>query len=113
MAFIIGVGLSYTPVGPLQNNSAISADDDGGINELICCSGSEAGNVGVWIAPDGADITNTMHPFNVTVGGSGNPGFLSIRSPHLSHDDQGVYTCQIPDEDGQMQTIHVGIYLCK
>jgi hypothetical protein len=70
--------------------------------------------VGQWIAPDGSNITDdTSDLFNVTIGGLDDPGFTSIKikdGASLTLDDEGVYTCTIPDENGDMQYLFVGLY---
>ena len=52
--------------------------------------------------------------FEIIVGGVNDPGYLDIilaTGRSLTHDDQGVYTCLIPDETGATQELHVGLYL--
>ena len=70
--------------------------------------------VGQWIAPDGSNITDDdTDLFNITVGGLDDPGFTSIEikdGASLTIDDEGVYTCIIPDENGDMQYLFVGLY---
>jgi len=47
------------------------------------------------------------------VGGESDPGFTSIETRagySLSTGNEGVYVCSIPDQDGQEQLIHVGLY---
>ena len=98
--------------GFLQTNDFVVADNHGAISELMCCSGSNSSNAARWIALSGEDITtNPSDHFNVTVGGDDNRGFLSVSFSRLFNSDQGVYSCWIPDETGDMQSLHVGIYL--
>ena len=51
----------------------------------------------------------------MTVGGSDNPGSLEVQNPGthppLSSDDEGVYTCEIADETGEINFLCVGLYL--
>ena len=71
-------------------------------------------DVGNWIAPNGQDITTSgIDPFDVTVGGDSNSGYLSIlqASGHfLTVTFQGMYTCILPDENGVENQLNVGIY---
>ena len=117
MNFIAGVGLYLNASGTtltsglLNNDTFIRSDS---IRELQCVSGSTAPNVGSWIAPDGEDITlEDGDQFEIVVGDSNNPGYLSVQfgSTLFTEMEQGVYTCRIPDETGQEQYIHIGIYL--
>ena len=103
-------------IGQISNNSILHANSMGRISQLLCLSGSKEANVGLWIAPDGTDITTTSDdPFNVTIGGSYNPGSVNIQTPStnpsLSSADEGVYTCSIPDESRNVNYLHIGIYL--
>lgn len=86
----------------------------GRFNQLQCISGSTMAGVGQWIAPDGSNITEDGNDvFNITVGASDNPGFTSIKirdGASLTPDYEGVYTCLIPDENGDMQYLFVGLY---
>ena len=72
--------------------------------------------VGQWIAPHGNNITESddnMDKFDVTVGGLDDPGFTSIEPKHgasLAAEDEGVYTCIIPDHNGDLQHLFVGLY---
>ena len=98
---------------PLTNNTLIIADNFGHIASLQCISGSKLPNIGQWISPDGLDITySSSDPFDVTAGDSSDPGFIQISVVSgLTFSDLGVYTCQIPDENGNVMSLHVGIYL--
>ena len=91
------------------------ANSDDSTGTVQCISGSMEPNVGQWIAPDGQELTHsTNSPFVVTLGGSTNPGYLSTvvaNGQSLSNTDQGVYSCILPDESGNQQILHLGIYL--
>ena len=91
------------------------ANSDGSTGTFQCISGSTQPNVGEWIALDGQQLTLSANSlFTVTIGDSTNPGYLStvVTDGHaLSNVDQGIYSCILPDESGNEQTIHVGIYL--
>ncbi len=99
--------------GRLPNNSIIIADETGQINPLSCLSGLLTPNIGDWRLPNGTsllDFANT--PLDVLVGGDSSPGSITLltRSP-LADEHEGVYTCLMPDQNGEMQYLHVGLYL--
>ena len=86
----------------------------GRFNKLQCISSSTMAGVGQWIAPDRNNITeDNTDLFNITVGGLDDPGFTSIElkdGASLAVEDEGVYTCIIPNENGDMQYLFVGLY---
>ena len=101
--------------GIIPNNDVIVTDNFGQLPRIQCISGSQSANVGQWITPSDQDATyQTSDPFDVTVGDENDPGFLEI-SLHpgrfITYENQGVYTCQIPDDKGALVSLHVGIYL--
>ena len=109
----VGVALYLEGVGPVQNNSIIHASTTGRLNQLQCISGSTAANVGRWIAPNGEDIAGLTDTFNVVTGDNTDPGLTFIElqpGQSLESEDQGIYTCIIPDESGDTQYLYVGIY---
>jgi len=61
------------------------------------------------------DLHSQGDPFEVTVGGSDNPGSLQVENPNthppLSSDNEGVYTCEIADETVETNFLYVGLYL--
>lgn len=72
--------------------------------------------IGEWISPGGRNLVAIQNdPFVIIFGGSNNPGQLLIEtpstSPPITTTHEGVYTCIIPDEMGQNQYLHIGIYL--
>ena len=77
---------------------------------FICRSDSMMNNVGMLIGPDETAVT-TGNVFEIT---HPRHGELSVeyRSNHnaLTADDQGVYTCRIPLQSGEMRDINIGIY---
>ena len=95
----------------IQNNSIIQEVSSSSIGQLECISASKSAHVGRLLAPNGNDITNASSI--VTVGGTSNPGFLSLglQSTTYLTSNQGVYTCIIPDENGVQQYLHIGIYV--
>lgn len=111
---IIGVGIHYLGVGLLDNNTFVTADTDQTLSDLHCSSGSTMPNAGRWIAPNGNDLTNsTVDPFNIIQGDERDPGSLIIQQAPghiITNSFQGVYTCVLPNDNGVLSYIHVGIY---
>ena len=109
-----GVGL-WGASQPISNNSALIADSAGQIGTIYCHSASEQPHIGHWTSPAGNDITfNSTDAFDV---GLQNGSFiysyttLAIKNGFsLSGANQGVYSCQIPDENRIQNTLHIGIY---
>ena len=101
--------------GLIKNNSIIRASSSGQIGKIECVSGSRTADVGMWIAPNGNDITDVSNDgFHVVVGNSSDPGHIAIALEDgysLTAEDVGVYSCIIRDETGDLQQINVGIYL--
>ena len=108
------VHISGSSTEILSNNSIVQASQVNGIREFQCISGSTVPFVGRWVSPGGNQITNSTNSLiDVSVGDPSDPGFVSIRlAPEATFtgDDEGVYTCEIPDERGNLQLIRVGIY---
>ena len=97
----------------LPNNSLIVAGVDDRISEFRCLSGSSSENVGQLINPNSDDITflDSDH-FLVRKGGRYDPGLVHIlRVAPVGKEEQGVYTCRIPDERGVTVDVNVGLYL--
>ena len=109
-----GAGLAIAGSGSIEKNSILLASNTGRFGKLFCLSGSLQPQVGAWRAPDGLDITNsTTDYFDVNHGGDDYPGSISLEveiGHSLQSNDQGIYTCIIPDENGEQQYLHVGIY---
>ena len=100
-------------IGRIVNDSLLEANSGGRISQLHCLSGSNMSLVGEWISPEGRDLAAVANdPFDVIFG---DPGQLLIETPLLNPPitaaHEGVYTCIIPDENGQDEYIHIGIYL--
>ena len=111
---MIGAGI-YVSGGQkaLPNNGLIVAGVDDRISEFRCLSGSSSQDVGQLINPDGDDITflDSDH-FLVRKGGSYDPGLVHVRrAVPLRREEEGVYTCRIPDEKGETVDVNVGLYL--
>ena len=73
-------------------------------------------SVGDWISPEGISLITTQNdPFDVIFGDDSNPGQVMIETPlgnpSITTADEGVYTCAIPNNSGEIEYLHVGIYL--
>ena len=89
----------------------------GRINAIHCHSSSFNADVGRWISPAGVDFTeNRMDNFTVRFNnGPYYPSYSSLEllipsTSSFSPADQGVYSCMVPDNNGVMQVLHIGIY---
>lgn len=109
-----GVGFFISGLGNIPNNSILETDSGGRISPLLCLSGSNMSTVGEWLSPEGRNLAAVPNdPFDIMFGG--NPGQLLIETPTsnppIMTSHEGVYTCVIPDENGDSQDLHIGIYL--
>lgn len=113
---IIGAGF-WGKSGPLLNNSAIEADAMGRINTIYCHSSSRDDNVGRWISPAGMDITDN-HRDNFIIRFNNGPyypsystlQFLEPLTSSFSDSERGVYSCLTQENNGDFQTLHIGIF---
>ncbi len=103
--------------GPILNNSALIADsstNDFGELILNCHSSRREERAGRWISPRGEDITyNHGDDFRIEQQSGMYPSYITLQlitGEELAFGDQGVYTCLVPDENGEEQALHVGIY---
>ena len=102
--------------GSLPNNSLVISNNRDSRFRLrfVCRSDSTMQNVGRLIGPNGTTVTNgdifyIVHAL---------PGGLQVTSnventpeqDALTDRDQGVYTCHIPLQTGEIKYISVGIY---
>ena len=111
--FPLGAGIyANSAHKALMNNSLIKADSYQRLGEFSCLSGSKQGGVGHFIGRDGKDITYKHgDPFHVGIGGIRNPGSIQVSSADTLYATyQGIYTCRIPDETGNLVDINVGLY---
>lgn len=99
----------------IPNNSAILSNNFGQLPKFQCVSGSKLAGVGQWFTPSGQSMNlNTNDAFDIIVGDDSDPGYVDMwlhPGRILTAQDQGIYTCQIPDEAGRVSTLYVGIYL--
>ena len=93
----------------LSNNSLILIESSGSFVQFLCISGSSKPNVGHFIGLNDSDITWSIMD-NFIVARSG-PGTLRVRTRSLRNREQGVYTCRILDETGEMVDVNVGLYI--
>ena len=99
---------------PISNNSAVIADSAGQIGTIYCHSASQQPHIGRWISQAGNDITFTStDAFDIGLHSGDFPSYTPLTLSTgfvLMAADQGVYSCQIPDENGTQSTLHIGIY---
>ena len=100
---------------PIANNGLIVSGDDG--LKLYCVSNSSQSEVGTITASNGVTLsTGANGIWNVAYPGN-RPGFLRLqnRIPSggpmlLTASTQGIYTCTIPDDEGNDIILNVGLY---
>ena len=94
----------------LPNNGIILTGAGGRIGEFRCISGTSRSNVGHLFDTNEVDITTSnLDPFFTL---RHTPGTVQVRSiRHLRSNEQGIYTCRIPDETGTTVDVNVGLYL--
>ena len=111
-------GDGSVPTGVLPNNGIVIAVAATSGNQLLfqCRSGSTNSGVGDIIGLDGV-----AHPFDLEGAGvtfnirQQSPATVSVRNrvaieDDLTADDNGVYTCRIPDESGTIVDVNIGVY---
>jgi len=81
---------------------------------VYCHSASQQPHIGRWISQAGSDITFTStDAFDIGLGSGYLSSYTTLTLSNgfvLMAADQGVYSCQIPDENGTQSTLHIGIY---
>lgn len=110
-----GAGFFISGIGNIRNNSILETNSGGQIPQLRCLSGSNMSVVGEWIDPGGRNlVTIPNDPFDITFGSSSDPGQFLIETPlsnpPITTTHEGVYTCIIPDENGDNEYLRIGIY---
>ena len=111
ISFILGAGI-YVSHGhtALPNNGMILTGAGGRISGFRCISGTSRSNVGHLFDINEADITTSnTDPFFTFRNSPGTVHVRSLRS--LLSNEQGIYTCRIPDERGTTVDVNVGLYL--
>ena len=118
----IGAGIlvvnGVPPVGSQPNNGLVrpivSTNPNPETRRLrfFCNTDSTVRNVGELIGPGGTAIT-TNDVFEINTNGA-NGGELqvvnSVGSDDVTSSEQGVYTCRIPLQSGEVREINIGIY---
>ena len=115
-------GDDSVPTGVLPNNGIVIAQDvtSGDRISWQCRSGSTMTGVGQLVGLDGDtfNIGEDSGVFSVYALGyyyGGQPGSVRFRNsayyaPALTADDEGVYSCRIPDETGNGVDVNIGVY---
>ena len=112
-------GDDSVPVDGLPNNGIVIAQDvtSGNRIRVQCRSGSTDFEVGQFVDRNGMshDIPGNTGVFDLQRSGTqqGTLQFLNRagNDPVLTAaDDNGVYTCRIPDESGAMVDVNIGVY---
>ena len=101
-------------VGYHRNNSVLVSTDDSADYRLrfYCLSGSDLYEQGELLGLDGKTITSDTF-FNTT---NEEPGSLVVMNSaaggqeEITQSEQGVYTCRISDETGELREVGIGIY---
>ena len=101
-----GAGLYDNQGGSaIDNNGLIISSNDGLVFD--CVSNSSRSGVASITPPDGVGLSgHALNPFN-------RPGFLRFRTQTTSPftaSDQGIYTCNIRDNNDNYISLNVGLY---
>ena len=113
--FDLGVGLFSNDADPLQNNSIVQGTTDF-IGSIHCMSSSRDIAIGQWYYPNGLKLDSQSNNGTFIVvygGGADSSSYVTLQQVNgtvLSPSEEGVYTCEMPDHNGAIQTLHVGIY---
>ena len=97
---------------PIANNGVIIASSvtSGDRIRFECISNSSLEDVGEITRPDGTTLPSSGN-VRAFVSPSSRPGFVRFRAlSSFTADDQGIYTCTIPDANGVDIVINVGLY---
>ena len=116
----MNTGDDSVPTGVLPNNGLVISQDvtSGTRFAFLCRSGSIEVEVGQFLDPNGNSLPIGLTTGPFAVGRIGNPiqpaSFL-VRNLAgieiaLTAADEGVYTCRIPDENGNDVDVNIGIY---
>ena len=106
------------PIGSQPNNGLVrsivtlSTDPETRRLRFFCRSDSTVKDLGEVIGLEGTAITST-DVFEITTN-SGNGGELEVvnfvGSEDVTSSEQGVYTCRIPLQSGEIREVNIGIY---
>ena len=114
---IIDAGMQLfrgSPRGNLPNNGLVISDDPNSSFRLrlFCRSDSMSSNVGQFIGLDGTTALTSNSFFAIAHPQRGELTVHNIVGSQsaLTASQQGVYTCRIPLQSGQVKELNVGIY---
>ncbi len=113
VTYQLGIGL-YLHSGrkSLSESAIIFATPQHKVPGFSCLSGSQDSNVGQLIGVDGQNITHRRGDhFNVVLGNTRSPGTVRVYPARMAVTTQGVYTCRLPDEAGDIIEFNFGLYL--
>ncbi|CAI8007187.1 Tyrosine-protein kinase receptor UFO, partial [Geodia barretti] len=100
--------------GQLHNNSGIEANSAHQLGTVYCHSGSNQSNIGRWISPNGEEIPSGGNDmFQIDFYNSTFRSYTSLtlkEGVQFSSEAEGMYSCIIPDENGEEQIRHFGLY---
>ena len=91
----------------IANNGLIIANSSNSIR-LVCVSNSSQPDVGVITGLDGNALTSGSG-WDVNNGGDV-PGFIRATNTAFTVDNQGIYTCTISYNNGNVMVFNVGLY---
>ena len=106
------------PIGTLPNNSFVISrpDDSSGFRLRFVCRSIQIG-VGQILGTSGNSLFSSSR-FEVSVSQSNQPGEVRVSNrageggqQPITDVQQGVYTCKLPDLNGILADLSVGIYL--
>ncbi len=116
--FLNGVVYSNNSVVPLQDIGEGTAylDSDNGnaalfcITNLVdCCRGVDGGSAGEWYLP-GESVPVVVTNSADFISGRG-PSAVLLHRMNSGIGPTGVYTCKVPDENGVVQQLYIGVGL--
>ena len=122
LCFFIGAGINVfnglPPIDSQPNNSLVrpidttSTDPEARRLRFFCRSDSTVRNVGELIGHGGTAITtNDVFEINTDRVNGGELEVVNfVGSNDVTSNEQGVYTCRIPLQSGEMSEINIGIY---
>ncbi len=119
------VGLGFLLGGvPYPNNSVVALRDIGNntmdvgsalyclTTRTSCCRDLDGESAGAWFLPGQTDPVPAMnseagHTADFSRGRAPSAVYLNHRNSTTG--PSGVYTCEIPDASGQLQTLYIGV----
>ena len=75
----------------------------------MCVSNSSQPDEGEITGLDGTTLTSSNSDWIVDNGGN-IPGFIRATNTTFTASDQGIYTCTISDDNGNVMVFNVGLY---